>query len=1072
MDFSQVLESLDNLIKKRVEEAEYTRLLTAVVQDIENSENNTYKVSYDNGKTITIAVSIASNGNEIQYQKGDSVQLLQYNGIGNTNTTLYILGKSADFTEQNLADLEDYFTSITSYTINTFTQSKTFLLKDGSSVVENIKKYGSFILKAKFTVDNSNKVYNYGIKITLNFTNDIKPIEYMFDTYQMVGQPWLYQNMEQIYRQKIDEFYLPYLNSIILTKFVDEGHSITIYDMEISSAILNVSNDYTAMFKGSRESVDFITDNQENKASTTLQTIFYKNNQTFASSICKYYWFIKDDSIEIGSDYYHKYGGVGWKCLNSYETIEYLNEIPQKIFNNNIGDTLIVDQNNAPHYHNYYKCVVEYGLRIAATQEREILNLDKTNINFTLTTENNTITKLDDNTILNLTLNINGDLSILKKIGWYYQRDDQNKQNLIKIENITDNTKRQYILNVSGIKEILGKNYTVFTCVLLGDSNVTLGQCHITITRDLNGELTEEIWYHDNRNSVEPPAEVNTTDGTWTKEIPEKVGERYVFAASRLVSATYQGPFGDIYCYSARGTGAAAAQLTEFNRLTNNGKDQGLYYSQDTKNKLYINADYINTGTLRVGDVGSEKFYASINSKDIEIGGFTVDNKSLISKDGAIGFSQDTNNWVLWTGATDQDQATAPFRVDKYGALYSTKGEIGGFTIGTTSLDWINPENNAEQVHLGQNGLILGNNNFKIDQQGNITWGKNDPVSYDRILNNIKEKDDGIYAIKNDKDERVSIGINASAINTGALNIKQSNNIIFHAEATAEATNPFYINTPNFKLNVNNDGNVTVNGAITATTGKIGNWIISEIEDNKGALRSEDNNFFIDPAKKILRIGNAASTYAELTSNSGGKLQFINGTNATTLWLNSFEMNNGTERSLSFGIENLIGGSTQTYLRFDPGFALVVSDGTSTHKVELNAYSEALKSGLTLSADNITLIAKTSGALTGNWDLPTDSDRTLKNSIELLGNKYSILFDSLHPVRYKYNNGTSGRYHTGFIAQELKDAIDNAGLTTMDFAGYVEDDGICRIRYSELIALCVQEIQLLKKEIKEIKGEI
>ena len=209
MDFQKVLEALDHLIEKRVESAAYTRMLTAIVQDIENSEKNTYKVSYDNGKTSTIAISIAPNGNEIQYQKGDSVQLLQYNGIGNTNTVLYILGKSKDFTDQNLVDLEDYFTSITSYTINAFTQSKTFLLNDGSLVVENIKTYGSFILKAKFTVDNSNKVYNYGIKITLNFTNNIKPIEYIFDTYQMIGQPWLYQNMEQSYQQKIDEFYLP-----------------------------------------------------------------------------------------------------------------------------------------------------------------------------------------------------------------------------------------------------------------------------------------------------------------------------------------------------------------------------------------------------------------------------------------------------------------------------------------------------------------------------------------------------------------------------------------------------------------------------------------------------------------------------------------------------------------------------------------------------------------------------------------------------------------------------------------------------------------------------------------------
>lgn len=805
MDFQKVLEALDHLIEKRVQSAAYTRMLTAIVQDIENSENNTYKVSYDNGQTITIAVSIAPNGNEIQYQKGDSVQLLQYNGIGNTNTTLYILGKSKDFTEQNWVDLDDYFSSLTVFPIDEFDTEKNFTLQDGTSVIENIKEYGSFILKAKFTVDNSNKVYNYGIKITLNFTNDIKPVEYIFDIYQMIGQPWLYQNMEQSYQQKIDEFYLPYLKSITLTKFVDEEHSVTISDMEISSAILNVSNDYTAMFRGSKKSVDFITDHQENKASTTLQTIFYKNSQTFASSGCKYYWFIRDDSIKIGSEYYHKYGGIGWKCLNSYETIEYLNETPQKIFNNDIGDNLTIDQNNAPHYHNYYKCIVEYGLRIAATQEREILNLDKTNINFTLTTENTTITKLDENTILNLTLNVSGDLSILKKIGWYYQRDDEDRQHLISFENTKD-TVQQYVLNVPGLNDKLGKDFTVFTCVLLGEGSITLGQNHITITRDLNGDFKEEIWYHDNGDSIVPPTPVNTIDGTWTKEIPSNAETKYIFAASRLVSATYQGPFGDIYCYSAHGTGPAAAQLTEFNRLTNNGKDDGLYYSQGTENKLYINASYINTGTLRVGSGNKEKFFATIEENE----------------------------------SGEQDV------------------RIGGFTVGTTSLDWVNPKNNAEQVHLGQTGLILGDNKFKIDQQGNITWSSdNSPVTYEAILGQLKEKDqDGIYAIKNDSGERVSIGINATAINTGILdagaisvknlsadaitggtingdqvtiknlNIKQKDNIIFHADATEGAINPFYVNTPNLKLNVKEDGSVTDTGNIIATSGILNNLYI------------------------------------------------------------------------------------------------------------------------------------------------------------------------------------------------------------------------------------------------------
>lgn len=44
----------------------------------------------------------------------------------------------------------------------------------------------------------------------------------------------------------------------------------------------------------------------------------------------------------------------------------------------------------------------------------------------------------------------------------------------------------------------------------------------------------------------------------------------------------------------------------------------------DVKEKLFINADYIQTGTLRVGNIGSEKFYASINDRAVKIGGFEV----------------------------------------------------------------------------------------------------------------------------------------------------------------------------------------------------------------------------------------------------------------------------------------------------------------------------------------------------------------------------------------------------------------------------------------------------------------
>jgi hypothetical protein len=46
----------------------------------------------------------------------------------------------------------------------------------------------------------------------------------------------------------------------------------------------------------------------------------------------------------------------------------------------------------------------------------------------------------------------------------------------------------------------------------------------------------------------------------------------------------------------------------------------------------------------------------------------------------------------------------------------------------------------------------------------------------------------------------------------------------------------------------------------------------------------------------------------------------------------------------------------------------------------------------------------------------TSSDARIKNNIENLPDQYEKFFNLMSPVRYKYNNGTSGRYHTGFIA--------------------------------------------------------
>lgn len=102
------------------------------------------------------------------------------------------------------------------------------------------------------------------------------------------------------------------------------------------------------------------------------------------------------------------------------------------------------------------------------------------------------------------------------------------------------------------------------------------------------------------------------------------------------------------------------------------------------------------------------------------------------------------------------------------------------------------------------------------------------------------------------------------------------------------------------------------------------------------------------------------------------------------------------------------------------------------------------------------------------------SDRDQKNNITALSAEYEQIFDSLKPVSYKFNVNDSGRTHTGLIAQDVKEAVTNAGLTTKEFSGYCEwanDDGSvgCGLRYGEFISLCIDQIQKLKARTTELE---
>lgn len=126
-------------------------------------------------------------------------------------------------------------------------------------------------------------------------------------------------------------------------------------------------------------------------------------------------------------------------------------------------------------------------------------------------------------------------------------------------------------------------------------------------------------------------------------------------------------------------------------------------------------------------------------------------------------------------------------------------------------------------------------------------------------------------------------------------------------------------------------------------------------------------------------------------------------------------------------------------------------------------------------------VGSTGGCLGGTWSgasgMITDSDEKLKNSIESLDARYEAFFDKLKPSRFKYNNGTSNRYHTGLIAQEMGEALTHSGLDTNEVGAYVmiaEPDSQnthLGIRYEELIALCIMKIQKLQERLSLIENK-
>lgn len=284
-------------------------------------------------------------------------------------------------------------------------------------------------------------------------------------------------------------------------------------------------------------------------------------------------------------------------------------------------------------------------------------------------------------------------------------------------------------------------------------------------------------------------------------------------------------------------------------------------------------------------------------------------------------------------------------------------------------------------------------------------------------------------------------------------------------------------------------------GLIDCPVGVRGNQLLSGTDktdwndQNVGVCVSYDGTIHMTHASGAnigYHYAKSAATTSYIKETESGTLELsknVNVKNALTV---------GADAKLSFGKQVMWGGVAGIY-------------SSQNQRLYLHASTEA-NYYLYLGTDSSkwTLAPDTSGKLTlgtanKKWGQIystsasiNTSDRNVKKDIKTLDPEQMIKFImALDAVGYKFIDGESGRQHTGMVSQQVFEAMKVAGLTDMDFAGFikspeykevvkengmVEDvptgDYIYGLRYEEFIAPLISVVQNQQKQIDELKKRL
>lgn len=302
-------------------------------------------------------------------------------------------------------------------------------------------------------------------------------------------------------------------------------------------------------------------------------------------------------------------------------------------------------------------------------------------------------------------------------------------------------------------------------------------------------------------------------------------------------------------------------------------------------------------------------------------------------------------------------------------------------------------------------------------------------------------------------------------------------------------------------MSVDIDGEGYFKGQIIASEGNIGGWEIKEeclITQNGSSIYQFKSNKKDDPAMRIMDGKAIFGKYNSESSNHFDDQHGYSDISTDGIYVGCPNAVNGrifvadtTNNKITIGSNMHI--APDRYLHSTSmidNVPISIVGMSNSQNIYLgmyyynNSHHPDYINSIILSALNTEVL----GVLKTPDGTVVKSDARLKTDVESVNDNEIDFILGLSPKKYKLKEGTSGRYHYGFIAQDveevMKDTIGDAGLLVKseikpsDDPDYVpidfNDDNTFKygLRYEEFIAPMVKTIQMMDNEIKDLKREI